>query len=99
MNRHLLPLLLLFISPDLFSQDADFFKPDSIKKEIEALKISSFIHVDGIMNEPEWKLAKASPRFIQVEPYQGKAPNHETEVKVLYNRQYLYLGIFARDSL
>jgi hypothetical protein len=51
------------------------------------------------MNEPEWKLAKRSPRFIQIEPYQGKDPNYETEVKVLYNREYLYVGIFARDSL
>src|SRR5580693_3745410 len=100
MNKHLL-LLWIFsiISFRLFSQDADFFQPDSIKKEITALKISTFIHVDGTMNEPEWKLAKPSPRFIQIEPYQGKDPNFETEVKVLYNREYLYVGIFARDSM
>src|SRR5580698_225417 len=100
MNKHLLLLLILsIISFRLFSQDADFFQPDSIKKEITALKISSFIHVDGVMNEPERKLAKSSPRFIQIEPYQGKDPNYETEIKVLYNREYLYVGVFARDSL
>jgi len=99
MNRLLLTFMLLFVFAKLFAQDADFFQPDSIKKEITALKISGFIHVDGILNEPEWKLAKTSPRFIQVEPYQGKAPGFETEVKVLYNHQYLYVGIFARDSL
>src|SRR5271169_1665003 len=100
MYKHL-RLFLCFsaISPHLFSQDADFFQPDSIKKEITALKISSFIHVDGVMNEPEWKLAKPSPRFIQVEPYQGKDPSFETEVKVMYNREYLYVGVFAKDSL
>lgn len=92
-------MLLLFISVRSFSQDADFFQPDSIKKEIEAIKITGSIHVDGLMNEPEWKLAKASPRFIQVEPYQGRSPNFETDVKVLYNRQYLYIGVFAHDSL
>jgi hypothetical protein len=100
MNKHLLLLLILaIISFRLFSQDADFFQPDSIKKEITALKISSFIHVDGVMNEPEWKLAKSSPRFIQIEPYQGKDPNYETEIKVMYNSEYLYVGVFARDSL
>src|SRR5580704_12422970 len=99
MNKHLLPILLLLPLTKLFSQDAEFFAPDSVKKEIEAVKISGFIHVDGTMNEPEWKLAKPSPRFIQIEPYQGKDPNFETEVKVLYNREYLYVGIFARDSM
>jgi hypothetical protein len=99
MKRRLLPLFLLFISSGLFSQDAAFFQPDSIKKEIIAVKIFTFIHVDGLMNEPEWKLAKASPRFIQVEPYQGRDPNFETDVKVLYNHQYLYIGVFAHDIL
>src|SRR5271154_1765693 len=100
MNKRLRLLLPLYlVSLRLFSQDADFFQPDSIKKEITALKISSFIHIDGIMNEPEWKLAKSSPRFIQIEPYQGKNPNYETEIKVMYNREYLYVGVFARDSL
>jgi hypothetical protein len=99
MNRLLLLSFFFTISIYSFSQDADFFQPDSIKKEIIALKISSFIHVDGVMNEPEWKLAKPSPRFIQVEPYQGKDPSFETEVKVMYNREYLYVGVFAKDSL
>jgi len=100
MNKRLLLLLIMSVSSfHLFSQDADFFQPDSIKKEIVALKISSFIHIDGVMDEPEWKLAKPSPRFIQIEPYQGKDPNYETDVRVLYNQEYLYVGVFARDSL
>ena len=52
-----------------------------------------------MMNEAEWKIAAPSPRFIQIEPYQDKPPNYETDVKVLYNRQYLYFGIFAHDFL
>jgi len=55
MNRLLLTFMLLFVFAKLFAQDADFFQPDSIKKEITALKISGFIHVDGILNEPECK--------------------------------------------
>jgi len=94
----LLPLLIActFYS---HSQKLEIFKPDSVRKEIEAKQITTSLHIDGLMNEPEWKLAKPSPRFIQIEPYQGQPPNQETEVKVLYNRQYLYFGIFARDSL
>ena len=82
-----------------YSQDTEIFKPDSVRKEIDAVQISTTLHIDGIMNEPEWKLAKPSPRFIQIEPNQGQAPSQKTVVKVLYNRQFLYFGIFAYDSL
>jgi Carbohydrate family 9 binding domain-like len=92
--------LVLFLGPHFsFSQDADFFKPDSIRKEIIAVEIATSIRVDGILDEPEWKSVKPSPDFIQIEPYQGKPATQKTEVKFLYNRQYLYVGIFAKDSM
>jgi len=94
-----LVILLLLLSTRLFAQDADFFKPDSLRRKIEAVKISTSIHVDGILDEPEWKLAKPSIRFTQVEPQQGKPSDFLTEVKVLYNRQNLYVGIVAHDPL
>ncbi len=92
-------LLAIAITSKVFSQDADFFKPDSIRKEIIAVPISTFLRIDGTMNEPEWKMAKPSPRFIQVEPHQGQPSNFQTDIKVLYNNRYLYVGIFAHDPL
>lgn len=94
-----LPILFLFITLHSFAQDADVFKPDSIKKEINAVQITTSLRIDGTMDEPEWAMAVPSPRFTQVEPLQGKLPNQDTEVRVLYNRQYLYFGIIAHDSL
>jgi hypothetical protein len=91
--------IFLLTAMPVYSQKVDVFKPDSVKKEIEAIQISSSLHVDGLLNEEEWKKAKPSPRFTQIEPYQGVAPNYDTDVKVLYNKQYLYFGIFSHDSL
>ncbi len=91
--------LLMLCSCAAFSQNGEVFRPDSIKKEIEAVRISSSLHIDGILNEPEWQLAKPSSRFIQIEPHQSELPHFETDIKVLYNQQYLYLGIFAHDSM
>jgi hypothetical protein len=99
MFRVLRSLLLCFISLKTFSQDAEIFKPDSIRKEIDAIHITTSLHIDGVLNEPEWRLAKLSPHFTQIEPYQGAAPNFETFIKVLYNKDYLYLGFFSKDSL
>ena len=92
-------LLLLLISLRTYAQNTEIFKPDSLKKEIGAVQITSFLKIDGVLNEPEWQLAKSSPRFTQIEPFQGETPNFETFVKVLYNKQYLYFGIYSKDSL
>jgi len=100
MLKTLFALLIALISaPTAFSQETDVFPPDSVKKEIKAIPISSSLHIDGLLTEPEWSLAAPSPRFIQIEPAQGKPANFETQVKVLYNRQFLYVGVIARDSL
>ena len=97
--KTILLILSIFTSLNSFCQNADVFQPDSIKKEIDAVQIHASLNVDGLLNEPQWKLAKPSPRFVEIEPMQGNRPREETDVKVLYNRQYLYFGIFAHDSL
>src|ERR1019366_1132586 len=57
------------------------------------------LNIDGLLNEPEWKLAALSSTFIQIEPYQGKAPNYDTRVMALYNQKYLYFGVVCKDPL
>lgn len=94
-----LTILLLFSSICCFAQDTDMFKPDSVRKSLEAVQIHGALHIDGVLNEPEWQLTKPSSRFIQVEPLQGTSPNFQTDVRVLYNKQFLYVGIFSKDSL
>lgn len=91
--------LICVLGTTSFAQSSQIFKQDSTKKEIVATPIQSSLRIDGILDEPEWELAAASPRFTEIEPYQGAAPAFETEVKVLYNRQNLYLGIFSKDSM
>jgi hypothetical protein len=93
------PVLLLAIATHAAAQNAEVFPPDSVKKTIAAVRIETELRVDGVLNEPEWNLAKASPHFTQVEPHQGAPSSFETTIRVLYNRQFLYIGIFAQDPL
>lgn len=94
-------LLLFLVATTHISlaQDAEIFKPDSVKKTIEATPISSNLRIDGVMNDVEWSKIKSTSGFTQIEPFQGQKPTQQTEVKVLYNKHFLYFGIFARDSL
>ena len=90
---------LFYCSGILAQGNKGILKSDTLVKVMDAVQISSRIHLDGVLQEAEWKLARPSPRFTQVEPVQGSMPNFDTEVKVLYNPQYLYFGIFAHDSM
>lgn len=81
------------------AQDVSIYKPDSIKKTLEAVEISSILRIDGKLDEEDWKRANPSPRFTQVTPNQGEEPSFDTHIKVLYNNKYLYLGIICLDSL
>lgn len=99
MTKTIAVVTALLFSITCTAQNNDVIKPDTVKKELTATEIITTLKVDGRLNETEWQLAKPSPRFIQIEPYQGTSPSFETEVRVLYNKQYLYFAIICHDSL
>ena len=92
-------LVLCLLSFCCFAQDVQLFKPDSVRKEFEAVKISTHLKVDGHLSDKEWQLTKPKSDFIEVDPRQGEKPRHHTEIRALFNQQYLYVGVFNRDTL
>jgi hypothetical protein len=97
MAKLYLLFFLLVIAPAAFCQDADFFKPGHIRRELKAVKITTNLKIDGELNEPEWLLAPGASDFTQVEPFQGKPSEFATIIKVLYNQKYLYIGMICKD--
>ena len=92
--------LVLFLSPlALLAQDQVIFGPDSVKRTIAARLIETNLRVDGNLNEDAWKQAVPISAFSMIEPVQGGRVQHETDVRVLFNKNYLYIGAFCRDSL
>lgn len=89
--------LLVAIPTSAAAQTTDIFRPATVPKTIQAVRIETQLRVDGVLDESEWQLAKASPRFTQVEPQQGAPATFETVVRVLYNGEFLYVGVFSRD--
>lgn len=99
MQKSLYSLLLLYTTFIVSAQDATIFKPDSIKRKIEATRINSFLKVDGHLNDHEWTMAKPYDSFVEIDPHQGAIPKQYTIAQVLYNKQFLYIGAISRDSL
>ncbi|MFO0469341.1 MAG: hypothetical protein ACK5ZX_08550, partial [Bacteroidota bacterium] len=89
----------LFFACPLLCQDAEIFPPAKEKRIVEAQKMDKSIRIDGLLNEEAWKNAPANSSFLQIEPNQGELADQQTFLRVLYNKQYLYFGIFASDSL
>jgi hypothetical protein len=82
-------LAVLWVSPAL-AQTSD--------KRVSAAHIESGIVVDGNLDEPEWELVEPARDFIQKEPLQGEPATEPTEVRILYDDDTLYIGVFCFDS-
>ena len=92
-------LLVIFFSGSIYAQDAEIFAPDSIKKTVYAIETEKSIVIDGKLDEEVWGITQESPRFTQINPYQGEDPSQETQIKVLYDDTYLYFGIICLTIL
>ena len=89
--------LLLFISFCGFSQEV--FKPISPRKEFQPLKIERNLKADGHLDESEWSKAPSVSLDYQVEPFQGSKASFSSEVKMLYNHQFLYVAAILNDTI
>lgn len=78
-------------SSSLFSLEAENF-------QITALKISQPITIDGHLHETSWKRASFINNFTQREPKEGNPATESTEVRILYDDKYLYIGVICFDS-
>lgn len=73
------------------------------QKSMEALRIEEEIVVDGILDEAVWESADIAHNFITTEPTFGNKVKQDTEVKILYDDEAIYVGVFmeevSRDSI
>jgi hypothetical protein len=62
------------------------------EKSLCALRSSNSILLDGHLDEPRWQQAPVAEGFTQQWPKFGRAATLPTEVRVLYDDQFLYVG-------
>src|SRR6266581_5646167 len=55
-----------------------------------AQRVAGPIHVDGKLDEPSWRSATTSPRFVDI--FTGQPVIHDTRAAVLWDDQYLYVS-------
>ncbi len=55
------------------------------------------IRLDGIPDEPAWSSIEPIP-LVSFQPVFGRAPSEPTDIRVAYDREYLYVGAIMKDS-
>ncbi|MGE5498350.1 MAG: carbohydrate binding family 9 domain-containing protein, partial [Syntrophothermus sp.] len=75
------------------------FPPEQPKfiSQIQAVKSSEKITVDGVLNESVWQKPGIT-KLIQQEPVQGTAPSQKSEVWLAYDDEALYFAARYYDS-
>jgi hypothetical protein len=70
------------------------------RREVAAVRLAAgeAIALDGRLDEPAWQRAMPAGEFIQQDPDNGAPATERTEVRVLYERHRLYLGVLCHDS-
>ena len=56
------------------------------------------ITIDGVLDEPAWQASPKIGDLTQRQPDEGRAPTQRTEVTLLSNQDYLYVGVTAYDT-
>ena len=89
---------LLFFFP-FISLAQEVFNPSTTPLELTPKAIDVNMKADGLLDEPAWKDAKSIFLNFQVEPFQGRKASFSSEVKVMYNQNFLYVGAILRDTI
>lgn len=68
------------------------------EKVLNGVVTDASIKIDGKLNDSGWQHAAFANHFVQAEPQPGKPALLDTDVRLLYSRDYLYISAFCKDS-
>lgn len=71
--------------------------PDG-RKQVTAVHASTPVTVDGALDDEVWTRAAPASGFIQADPLEGQPASEDTEVRLAYDADYLYIGVLCRDA-
>jgi len=96
--RHILAVLLVpsaLLSQAVSGSGSQHDRPITISR---AARINAPIELDGRLNESAWATAPVTDSFTQIDPDEGRPASQRTEVRVLYDDTFLYVGARLHDS-
>jgi hypothetical protein len=71
---------------------------DDARRRVRSVRLTGTIRVDGKLDDAAWATAPAAAEFMQMYPRPGAPPQDQTEVRVLYDDDAVYVGARMFDS-
>ena len=92
MKKHFGILIVFFILSfaGIYAQEA--------KKTITITRTNQAPKIDGLLDDACWQNVEIAKDFVQLEPYNGKAPTFPSEVKFVYDDKAIYIAAILYDS-
>ncbi|HEU4717981.1 MAG TPA: DUF5916 domain-containing protein, partial [Bacteroidia bacterium] len=69
-----------------------------VRKKFSCVRITQPVKIDGKLDDAVWQDAPIATNFIQNSPKEGAAASYQTEVKMLYDNNALYIGAMMYDD-
>ncbi len=66
--------------------------------QLKNRKATDAIKIDGILNEVSWQNAEPIKNFWQKEPLDTGYARRDTEARITYDDNFLYVGIMCFDT-
>ena len=68
------------------------------KKQFTVKYTQDTITIDAVLDEPVWSLAEPATNFWQYFPTDSLQSKQQTEIRMLFNDKFLYVGIKLNSS-
>src|SRR5258706_3608115 len=74
--------------------------PDSANHTVRAVRIdtSEAPTIDGDLSDPVWAKAAVLDDFPQIEPNAGQPATEKTVLRILYDENNIYFGVYLYDD-
>ena len=89
----------MFCSTICVAEKPDNISPNQLRfREMVATRTNTPPIIDGIIDEEVWENAIIENEFVQFEPYNLAAPSEKTEVRLMYDNDFVYIAINNYDT-
>ncbi|NUN07679.1 MAG: carbohydrate binding family 9 domain-containing protein [Ignavibacteriaceae bacterium] len=74
-------------------------RADSLRAPVyNTTRATEVIKIDGVLNESDWNKAESVIMNYEIQPGDNSLPREKTEVRILYNDNYLYFAFTCYDK-
>ena len=68
------------------------------RRTVTAVETRGSITLDGALDEEAWRRAEPATDFVQAEPHEGQPASEPTDVRLVFDRDALFIGVDCRDE-